>query len=400
MLRGFYIAKQEIYDINGNVVGTELLFRKKLVHYAQVDNNFYSTISVLDTVVNSIGVENIIPTGFIFLNVDKHFIESEISEMLHPERIVFELVENIPPEKQTIRKLQILKDKGFKLSINNFNLERHKSFLPFLDFAKVNIVDTKDTIQAIDVLLKNEIKSIAFKVENVNFFKIAKSLGFSLFQGYYFSKPCFVSGDNFRHNKYVIIKILDSSLKREDIDKIQEYFKANPDIAIKLIKFINSPFFGLRKNISSIKKALLLLGYENLSKWLSLLLFLSEDRKGNTLEKATFRGKMMEQILSDINKDLSDKAFLTGILSYITDFLKDQDIIKKLSLDKDIKNALLNKKGILKDILDLLRFIETDRFEEVNMLMEKYNLSAAKIINYELKYFEWFNSIKDELGLH
>ena len=246
---------------------------------------------------------------------------------------------------------------------------------------------------------KKGIVPVAFRVETENFYKIAKSLGFKLFQGFYLSKPCFVSGENFKHNKYVILRVLNSVLSKEEINKLEEYLKASSDIAIKLIKFINSPFFGLRKNISSVKKAITLLGYENLSKWLAMLLFLSEDKKGVFFEKATFRGKMMEYIVADINPGLSDKAFLTGIFSFLNDHFKNQEIIKNLNLDEEIKNALLNKGGLLKDILDLLRYVELDRFEDAVRIMEKYDLSATKFMRYELKYFEWLKSIKNELGL-
>ncbi len=399
MFKGFYIAKQEIFDNKNNIFGIELLFRKRPVQYAEIDSNIYSTASVLDIVINNIGIENLIPSGFIFLNVDHKFLESEILQTLSPERITFELIEDIELDRELFSRIKDLRKIGFKFSINNFDLKKHKNFLNLLDYAKIDIVNGEDISNTIKILESNDVLPIAFRIEAEEFYKIAQSLGFKLFQGFYLSKPCFISGEDFKHNKIVILKILNSVLKNEEISKIEEYLKANPDIAIKLIKFINSPFFGLRKDISSIKKALTLLGYENLSKWLSMLLFLSEDKKGLLFEKATFRGKMMEYIVSDINPEMSDKAFLTGIFSILYDYLKNNEVIENLKLDKDIKTAILNKKGLLKDILDILRYIELDRFEEANKLMEKYKITPQNFMKYELKYFEWLKKIKDELGL-
>jgi len=399
MFKSFYLAKQEIYDSKSNIFGIELLFRRRLVHYAEVDNDLYSTISVLDAVINNIGIENLLPSGLIFLNTDELFLQCEILETLTPDRIVFELLESIKPTEKIIGRIKNFKKIGFRFSINNFSLWEHKELLDLIDYAKIDIVNGTDTSTSLEILGKKGIVPIAFRVETENFYKIAKSLGFQLFQGFYLSKPCFVSGEDFKHDKYVILRILNSVLSKEEIKKIEEYFKAASDIAIKLIKFINSPFFGLRKNISSVKKAITLLGYENLSKWLAMLLILSEDKKGIFFEKATFRGKMMEYIVADINPKLSDKAFITGIFSFLNDHFKNNEIIKNLKLDQEIKDALFNKDGLLKDILNLLRYIEDDKFEEAVNLMEKYDLSSPKFMKYELKYFEWLKNIKNELGL-
>jgi len=88
-----------------------------------------------------------------------------------------------------------------------------------------------------------------------------------------------------------------------------------------LLQLINSAFFGVAQKVTSIRHAITLLGYENLQKWLTLLLFTidrRDDQSNPLIEKAVVRGLVMEVLAKKAGeRSVSDSAFITGTLSMI-----------------------------------------------------------------------------------
>jgi EAL and modified HD-GYP domain-containing signal transduction protein len=48
--------------------------------------------------------------------------------------------------------------------------------------------------------------------------------------------------------------------------------KNDPTLAFRLLRYINSPAFGLRVEVTRFRHAIMLLGYQRLKRWLALLL--------------------------------------------------------------------------------------------------------------------------------
>ena len=61
-------------------------------------------------------------------------------------------------------------------------------------------------------------------------------------------------------------------MRPEPIEKLENTLKRDPSLAFKLMRYINSPAFGLRVEISSFRHAIMMLGYKRLKRWVALLL--------------------------------------------------------------------------------------------------------------------------------
>jgi EAL and modified HD-GYP domain-containing signal transduction protein len=70
----------------------------------------------------------------------------------------------------------------------------------------------------------------------------------------------------------VVVELIHRVDNEEGIDKLENTLKRDPSLAFKLLRYINSPAFGLRVEISSFRHAIMLLGYQRLKRWLALLL--------------------------------------------------------------------------------------------------------------------------------
>ena len=69
-----------------------------------------------------------------------------------------------------------------------------------------------------------------------------------------------------------IVELIHRVDNEEPIEKLENTLKRDPSLAFKLLRYINSPAFGLRVEISSFRHAIMMLGYQRLKRWLALLL--------------------------------------------------------------------------------------------------------------------------------
>ena len=93
---------------------------------------------------------------------------------------------------------------------------------------------------------------------------------------------------------------------------IEKIFRQNPELHIKLLQFMNSAAFYTAQKITSIGQSIALLGYRNLQKWVTLLLFAGEgyDIKSTPLfERAVLRGRIMELLTGKVTRDASDSRY-------------------------------------------------------------------------------------------
>jgi EAL and modified HD-GYP domain-containing signal transduction protein len=70
----------------------------------------------------------------------------------------------------------------------------------------------------------------------------------------------------------VILELINRVDREEPVDRLEAVLKNDPTLAFRLLRYINSPAFGLSVEISSFRHALMILGYQRLKRWLALLL--------------------------------------------------------------------------------------------------------------------------------
>ena len=75
--------------------------------------------------------------------------------------------------------------------------------------------------------------------------------------------------------------------------------KRDPTLAFRLMRYLNSPAFGLSVEINSFGHALMLLGYQRLKRWLALLLASASTdvNMKPVMYAAVRRGLLMEELV-------------------------------------------------------------------------------------------------------
>ena len=233
-------------------------------------------------------------------------------------------------------------------------------------------------------------------------------LNFQMLQGFYFAKPEIISGKRIDPSKLALLKLLLLVVKDSDVTEIENELKYQPGLSYNLLRMVNSAASGLPRTINSIKRAIMILGRKQLQRWIQILLYAAKQKDGSAsdalMQTATVRGKLLEFIaIADRphDKNHQDRPFMVGTLSLLDTLLgiEMSELVSSLSIQKDMSEALLNRRGYLGRQLELIEAHEKGEFEKVSsMLAELGFLSLSEFTRMELEAAAWANRISEAIN--
>jgi EAL and modified HD-GYP domain-containing signal transduction protein len=210
-------------------------------------------------------------------------------------------------------------------------------------------------------------KQIVNGIHTRRAFDAAVQAGCELFQGYFFLEASGSGAQAASPGYNTIVGLM--KLTRDDapVARIEEALKRDAALSFKLLRYINSVGFGLSCEIQSFKHAVAVLGYQNLYKWLALLLVTAAREQGCAalVTTAVTRGRLAELLghaLFDAHE--RDNLFLAGAFSllHVILGLPLEKITEQVALPEAVTDALFHRAGPFGPILDLVELVE--RLEE------------------------------------
>lgn len=395
-----FIARQGIYDKNGKVVAYELLYRNSMENsYNPLIEDEVSTYKVIEN-ISSFGLDILTNKKRAFVNFSEALIMKDIATLLPKENVVIEVLETVNPSEEIINKLLSLKDLGYYIALDDVvEVEHIVKFIGVIDIVKVDFrLATSEARKKIAYICnKYNIDMLAEKVETSEELNEAKGLGYIYFQGYYYSKPSIFLGKDIAVKNTSIFMLLVELIKENyDIDKVEYIMKTDVALTYKFLKFINSSYFNFLQEIKSIRQAIILIGREELRKWLSILTVVEmssiNDGYANII---IIRAKFCEEIANIISPNYAPQAFMVGLFSNMHQMIeKNIDyVVKELPLNSEIKNALLGEQNILKDILDLALAYENVDSDKITEMRKKMSINEDLLWRIYSKSIEWCSNI-------
>ena len=183
---------------------------------------------------------------------------------------------------------------------------------------------------------------LAEKVETRDEFTAALAMGYSFFQGYFFSKPVIVQGQAIPYYKRNYMRMLRELNRRElDFRALERVIKQDVTLCYTLLNYINSAYFGLRDEVTSILRAIVLLGETEVRRWASLVLFtlMGADEPPEVVVRSLIRARMCELLAGDVGlKGHESDLFLMGLFSML-------DVLIGRPLGEILKGMNLSRGG-------------------------------------------------------
>ncbi|PCI81612.1 MAG: hypothetical protein COB20_01280 [SAR86 cluster bacterium] len=389
--KNIFIARQPIFDAELNVQAYELLFRDEDVSVANISDGNMASSQVMINAFLEIGIDSISDNRISFINLTRDFIVGRLPLPVTPNAVVIEILEDIVVDDELIAALKDFSSQGFRLALDDYTFTDDKQPLfDIVDIVKIDILDCdRDTLVSdVRALQKCNVKLLAEKVETREDFELCKSLDFDFFQGYFISRPEIIKGQALKPSRISLLEIL-AMLEDPDCDMavLENLISQDVTVSYKILRIINSSFFGFRRKIDSVKQAVVSLGMKAIRDWFVILALTSiEDKPRELIMLTLVRARMMQALAE--KKNLSpDPCFTTGLFSLI-DAIMDQpmdEILKALPLSSDIANALVKREGEVGKLLSLVLNYERGNWSEVT----DCGISADDLSSAYLESMAW-----------
>ena len=314
-------------------------------------------------------MSRIVANKTAWVNVSREFVLGGLIQAVPSSVVGLEIPETECFDDEMIGALRELKREGYRLAMDDFRYrDGSAEVLELFDVVKLSMPELgRQPMREMVARLRAggrpfEGKVLADKVGTQPDHEVCIAVGCDLFQGYFFCRPAVVGTRGIAANRLALLQVVaalnDPSVQFSDLEQI---VKRDVALSFRLLRYVNSAYYGLRGEVRSIGQALALLGLDNVRRWATLSTMASIDNKPTELTlTALIRARFCELAGSNLGAGSASELFTLGLFSVI-DAMMDApmlDVVSSLPLAEDIREALVQRQGPMGRLLDSVVALE------------------------------------------
>jgi EAL and modified HD-GYP domain-containing signal transduction protein len=182
----------------------------------------------------------------------------------------------------------------------------------------------------------------------------------------------------------VIIELIRKVDAEDSIDKLENTLRRDPTLAFKLLRYINSPAFGLRVEINSFSHAIMMLGYKKLKRWLALLLATAgqDANLRPVMFAAVRRGLLMEELARGSgDEEMRSELFICGVFSLLDRMMGEpfDSLLKSIPVPERVYQALAEDAGPYWPYCQLIRAVEAESLFDIRDAAELLLMGQGEV---------------------
>jgi c-di-GMP-related signal transduction protein len=394
-----FVARQPILNRAQQVFGYELLFRDGIENFFRATDAEAAARSTLDSTL-LMGFDVLCDGLRAFINCTRDLLLKDGITLLPSEQTVVEVLEDVEPDDLVISACERLKVAGYTIALDDYVTNDRRE--PLTALADILKVDFERTTRAEQAALVNRYapagrRMLAEKVETQEQFLVAQDMGFVYFQGYFFRRPEVLKAREIPTNRVNYLRMLAAVSKDElDLREVEQIIKTEASVLYRLLRYLNSPTFGMRNEIHSIRHALAILGEREIRRWIRLVTLVSAglQKSSDLVLSALVRARFCELVSTKIPRPQSD-LFLVGMVSMMDAILEIpmEQILEKIALDKETKSVLSGGGGRLQPVYELMLAQEAGKWQAAKESAGKLRISESEAGEMWWQAMQWARQV-------
>ena len=187
-----------------------------------------------------------------------------------------------------------------------------------------------------------------------------------------------------------VVELIRQVDAEEPAEKLENTLKRDPSLGFKVLRYINSPAFGLSVEVSSFRHALMLLGYQRLKRWLALLLATAS--KEPNMRAAMFasvrRGLLMEELVRATgDAEMRGEMFICGVFSLLDRLFQQPlaELLRTIPVPQRVHETLIDGTGPYAPYFNLVKAIEAESLYDFRECAEALMMGVREINQAELR---------------
>jgi c-di-GMP phosphodiesterase len=361
------VVRHPISDVRNNVVGYELRFGGA-VDLGDPARDAKASSALLIDAFGDIGLEQLAGRHPAWVTIARNFLVEIGPPPVRPDRAVLQIAA-YPARDDLLGILQQLGRSGYTFALDLYDGRPDLGDLMALcSIVRVDVsrVPDEELASVIEIPRMQGALLVATGVPDHETFNRCSSMGFTYFEGNYFAQPrlfrrrgvATAGIGSLRH----LQELTAGDVSFEDLERI---ISADVGLSLKLLRYINSAFFALPRNVSSVREALTLLGSRTVRRWAVVMAMSSlPDVHDELVSLALRRARMCEVLAGSALPEERETLFTIGLFS-VADALLDSpmsEVLESLPFTEEIQTALMRREGPKGELLSAVVAYERGEF--------------------------------------
>lgn len=397
-----WLARQPILDRHGATYAYELLFRSGPTNRAIFSDGNQAAAQTIMTAFTEMDLGEVVGRGKAFFNVTREVLLSPAIEALPKHRVVLEVLETVRIDDALIARMKELRDGGFHLAIDDFGLRDELwALVDLADVVKVDLLPLDDAqLEETTRRLKSTgVKLLAEKVETREQHDRVRELGYDYFQGYFFQVPEMLSAQKLPQARLETMQLM-AKVQREDtpLSELERLISADAALSYRLLRLLASAAYARAHKVDSVHRAIVMLGRQKLSQWVTLLALAGlDDQPPALLATAMLRARMCELLGEQIGRHDPATFYSAGLFSLLDVMMGRpmKELLASMPISRELEAALLKRKGTVGATLRAVADYEQGEWRSIDLV----RLPPEDFADAYFAAVRWSAQVMGELGL-
>ncbi len=354
--------------------------------------------------IENMGIETLSEDKEIFVPVSNISIFSDVeSQCSAPHgRIVFLIDNTVPPVEVYVKRLLELKQKGYRLAVRKLpvaDFENWREILKLADYVFLN--NRKIAIDKAKLYfgkLYPQIRLCAGGIDTMETFEALKaSGGYQLYEGDFYRVPVTRGSHEVAPLKANYIELLNVvNNDNFELNDAADIISRDTALTISLLKMVNR--MTVNSGITTIRHAAAMLGQKELKRWINTAVVneLYADKPSEITRLSLLRAKFAENLAPVFGmQNKAEELFLMGLFSVLDVILEKtmEEALKMVMVAGDVRLALIEEKGCLAPVYDLMKQYEGANWQEVSRQLLLADMDVEKVNDAYVNALSWYRSL-------
>jgi EAL and modified HD-GYP domain-containing signal transduction protein len=310
---------------------------------------------------------------------------------LDPAGVVLELAAGGRVDDRLPERMRELRAQGFRLILSDAGgRPEPEPLLEYVDAVKLDAqrLGHHETLVEFERIRRDGLDMLVEGVDSEDSFEVFRDAGFDLFQGLFYERPTLSDTTIMPVGHGAALGALcQLQLRGGDFEALEQVIRRDVALSFRLLRHINSAYFGLPRKVGSIRDALILLGTRAVRQWaVALVLSGVEQRPDALMSTALVRARTCELILAPYDSEVAGRGFTAGMFSLLDAILGApmEQILNELPLSEDVAVAITGHEGVVGKALG--KAIAYERGEFDSPLLADHSRGVAVAYNDAVRW--------------
>jgi EAL and modified HD-GYP domain-containing signal transduction protein len=357
--------------------------------------------------LRDIGTEPFAGSHDFFVPIGKYqlLIGMPLSIKIPPNNLICVIHKDTLTDNAAYAKLGLLKRRGYRLATDGMpraiSMETAVKVFDYVLLSYESDEFSEDFKDIRPFIFKT--KLVITDVPNMEVFNKYSGARGVLLSGAFYSEPITKGLAEISPLKLNALQLLRQINDDEiDLGETADTIEHDPALSISLLRFINTMNPDRSRKIDSIRNAVAIMGQNEVKRWamVAISVGIGEDRPSEITRLSLIRAKFAENLAPKFGLAIkSGSLFIMGLFSLLDVILqmKLEDAFDEVAVDDEIREALINKKGPLNEVMSLIRSYERADWHNATIIMVRNGIDVADLTKAFINSLYWFRKLLDAI---